>query len=131
MSSELPSDLKYTDDHEWIRVEGKRGVIGITHIAAERLGEVVAVELPEEGDELDKGSVFGSVESHKSVSDLFAPVSGKVVRVNTPLNDSPEAVNDDPYDDGWMIEIELSDPEELDELLAADAYREFVDAEDA
>lgn len=131
MSSDFPSDLKYTDEHEWLRIKGTSGVIGITHVAAERLGDVVAVELPEEGEEVEKGAVFGSVESHKSVSDLFAPVSGKVVRVNAPLNDAPEAVNDDPYDKGWIIELELSDLEQLDELLTADAYRKLVDAEDA
>lgn len=126
MSSEFPKDLKYTHEHEWVRVEDRIGTIGITGFAADQLGDVVAVELPEEGDEVTKGEVFGSVESVKAVSDLFAPVSGTVVKVNTPLNDSPEYVNEEPYDEGWMIEIEISDPDELEELMDADDYAAFV-----
>jgi glycine cleavage system H protein len=131
MSSEFPHDLKYTNEHEWVRIESRKVVqIGITGFAAEQLGDVVAVELPDEGDEVTKGEVFGSVESVKAVSDLFAPVSGVVLRVNTPLNDSPEYVNEDPYDEGWMIEIELSDPEELEELMSVDDYVSFVAEQD-
>lgn len=126
MSSEFPKDLKYTNEHEWIRLESNVATVGITSFAAEQLGDVVAVELPEEGDEVIRGEVFGSVESVKAVSDLFSPVSGVVVKVNTPLNDSPEYVNEDPYDEGWMIEIELSDPDELEELMDADDYSSYV-----
>lgn len=124
--SDYPKDLKYTSEHEWVRIDGDVAIIGITSFAADQLGDVVAVELPEEGDKITKGEVFGSVESVKAVSDLFAPLSGTVTRVNTPLNDSPEYVNEDPFDEGWMIEIEMSDPEEADELMDAPAYADFV-----
>lgn len=124
--SDYPKDLKYTNEHEWVRIDGDVAIIGITSFAADQLGDVVAVELPEEGDKVTKGEVFGSVESVKAVSDLFAPVSGTVSRVNTPLNDSPEYVNEDPFDEGWMIEVEMSDPEEADELMDAAAYAELV-----
>lgn len=124
--SDYPKDLKYTSDHEWVRLDGDVALIGITSFAADQLGDVVAVELPEEGDKIIKGEVFGSVESVKAVSDLFAPVSGTVSRVNTPLNDSPEYVNEDPYDEGWMIEVEMSDPEQVEELMDTAAYAEFV-----
>lgn len=126
MSVEYPKDLKYTNEHEWVRVEDKVAQVGITSFAADQLGDVVAVELPEEGDEVTKGEVFGSVESVKTVADLFAPVSGVVVKVNTPLNDSPEYINEEPFEEGWMIEIEMSDPEELEELMDADDYASFV-----
>jgi glycine cleavage system H protein len=126
MSSEFPKDLKYTNEHEWIRLDGNVATVGITAFAAEQLGDVVAVELPEEGDEVIRGEVFGTVESVKAVSDLFSPVSGVVARVNTPLNDSPEYVNEDPYDEGWMIEIELSDTDELEELMDVDDYASYV-----
>jgi glycine cleavage system H protein len=126
MSSEFPKDLKYTNEHEWIRLDGKVAIVGITAFAAEQLGDVVAVELPEEGDEVTRGEVFGTVESVKAVSDLFSPLSGVVARVNTPLNDSPEYVNEDPYDEGWMIEIELSDTDELEELMDVDDYSSYV-----
>jgi glycine cleavage system H protein len=124
--SDYPKDLKYTNEHEWVRIDGDVAIIGITSFAADQLGDVVAVELPEEGDKITKGEVFGSVESVKAVSDLFAPVSGTVSRVNTPLNDSPEYVNEDPFDEGWMIEVEMSDPEEAEELMDAPTYAEFV-----
>ncbi len=124
--SDYPKDLKYTNDHEWVRIDGDVAIIGVTSFAADQLGDVVSVELPEEGDKVTKGEVFGSVESVKAVSDLFAPLSGTVSRVNTPLNDSPEYVNEDPFDEGWMIEIELSDPDEVEELMDAAAYAEFI-----
>jgi glycine cleavage system H protein len=124
--SDYPKDLKYTNDHEWVRLDGDVALIGITSFAADQLGDVVAVELPEEGDKVIKGEVFGSVESVKAVSDLIAPVSGTVSRVNTPLNDSPEYVNEDPYDEGWMIEVEMSDPDQVEELMDTTAYAEFV-----
>jgi glycine cleavage system H protein len=124
--SDYPKDLKYTNDHEWVRLDGDVALVGITSFAADQLGDVVAVELPEEGDKVIKGEVFGSVESVKAVSDLIAPVSGTVSRVNTPLNDSPEYVNEDPYDEGWMIEVEMSDPDQVEELMDTVAYAEFV-----
>ena len=130
MSEKVLKGLLYTNDHEWVRVEGKVAQVGITAFASEQLGDVVAVELPEEGDTVTKGDTFGSVESVKAVSDLFAPLSGTVVRVNTPLNDSPEYVNEDPYDEGWMIELEISDASELEELLDEGAYLELLAEQD-
>lgn len=126
MSTDFPADLKYTSDHEWVRVEGQVCVIGITSFAAEQLGDVVAVELPEEGDEFSTGEVVGTVESVKAVADLFTPVSGVVTAVNSPLDDSPEYVNEDPYDEGWMVKIKLSNASELDELMNMDDYVKLV-----
>lgn len=122
----VPEDLRYTREHEWIRVEGGRGVVGITHYAQTQLGDVVYVELPPEGREVRAGEPFGVVESVKSVSDLYAPVSGRVVAVNPRLADAPELVNQDPYGEGWMIAVELSDPSELDRLLDAPGYRALI-----
>jgi len=125
----FPDDLKYTRDHEWARVQGAKVTVGITDFAQDQLGDVVYVELPEVGDVVTKGETFGVVESTKAVSDLFAPISGKVVEVNGPLVDAPETVNEDPYEEGWMIVVEASDPKELTELLDAPAYRKFVEEE--
>lgn len=130
MSDNYPKDLKYTNDHEWVRLDGKIATVGVTSFAAEQLGDVVSVELPEEGDKVTKGEVFGSVESVKAVADLFAPVTGTVSRVNTPLGDSPEYVNEDPFDEGWMIEVEMSDMDELEDLLDIDAYTELIAEEE-
>ena len=118
----FPEDLRYTRDHEWARAKGNRVVIGITEFATDQLGDVVYVELPAVGDEVKKGETFGVVESTKAVSDLYAPVSGKVVEINSPLVDAPEGVNQDPYGDGWMITVEVADPKDLDDLLDAKAY---------
>ena len=118
-----PENLRYTSEHEWIRSEGGRGVVGITHFAQEALGDVVYVELPETGRMLKSGEAFGAVESVKSVSDLYSPVSGTVVEVNAELAGHPELVNQDPYGEGWMIVIEMADPAEPDRLLSADAYQ--------
>lgn len=118
----VPQELRYTAEHEWIRVEGSRGVIGITDFAQEELGDVVYVELPKVGAELVKGTPFGVVESVKTASDLYTPVSGTVVEVNEKLVDQPELVNRDPYGDGWMIVIQMSDPSQVDSLLTADQY---------
>lgn len=126
MSAEYPTDLYYTKEHEWARVSDKVATIGITRFAVEQLGDVTQVELPEEGDEITKEQVFGTVESVKAVSDLFAPVTGKVVKINSPLEDSPEYVNDDPYDEGWLVEVEMSDPSQLEELMNADEYQKFI-----
>lgn len=128
--SDYPDDLYYTEDHEWARVEGagdkKIATIGITEFAVGQLGDVTQVDLPKEGETLKQKDVFGSVESVKAVSDLFAPLSGKVVKVNSPLVDSPEYLNEEPYDGGWMVQIELSNSDELKKLMKADAYQAFV-----
>ena len=126
MSHPYPEDLRYTNDHEWLRPSGNRAVVGITQFAVEQLGDITLVELPKEGDLVTKGQRFGTIESVKSVSDLYAPVSGKVVRVNAQLGDKPELVNDAPYGDGWMIELEVDSAAELDELLTPDAYNDLV-----
>lgn len=126
--SSYPTDLRYTHDHEWLRASGARWRVGITQFAVDALGDVTLVELPKEGDLVTKGQRFGTVESVKSVSDLYAPVSGKVVAVNAALKDSPEQVNAEPYGAGWMIEVEPSEKAELDELLSPDAYTEHVAA---
>ena len=125
----FPEDLQYTPDHEWTRVQGNRVTVGITDFAQDQLGDVVYVELPDVGDVVKKGEAFGVVESTKAVSDLFAPVSGKVVEVNAPLADAPETVNEDPYEEGWMIVVEATAPKELAELMDAAAYRKFVEEE--
>src|SRR2546423_15315238 len=122
MSDKYPSDLVYTEDHEWARVEGNLVTVGITQFAVDQLGDVTQVDLPREGEVLKQREVFGTVESVKAVSDLFAPVSGKVVKVNSPLADSPEYVNEDPYDTGWMVQIEVTSPAELSKLMNPAAY---------
>lgn len=120
------SELKYSKEHEWVKVDGDIVTIGITDFAQSELGDIVFVELPEEGDELTSGDSFGSVESVKTVSELYAPLSGKVVEVNEELEDSPEFVNESSYDKAWMVKVELSDKAQLDELLDADAYSEMI-----
>lgn len=122
----IPADLKYTQDHEWIKVEGDIAIVGITDFAQSELGDIVYVEIETEGEELDKEEVFGSVEAVKTVSDLFMPVSGEIVEFNEALEASPETVNSDPYGDGWMIKIKMSDSSELDGLMDADAYKAHV-----
>ncbi|MEW9033791.1 MAG: glycine cleavage system protein GcvH [Planifilum fimeticola] len=123
----LPNELKYSEEHEWLKVEeGGRARIGITDFAQSELGDIVFVELPEVGDEVTAGEPFGSVESVKTVSELYAPVSGKVVEVNEALADSPENVNTSPYGDGWMIVVEMSDPSQVDQLLTAEQYKETI-----
>ena len=126
---EVPKDLLYTLEHEWIRVDGKNAVIGITHFAQEQLGDIVFVELPEVGSELEKESPFGVVESVKTVSDLYAPASGKTTKVNKELETNPEKVNNEPYDAGWIVEIEISDETDLESLLDPDAYTEQCEKE--
>lgn len=124
--STFPSDLRYTSDHEWLRVQGNTWRVGITQFAVDALGDITLVDLPKEGDQVTKGQRFGTVESVKSVSDLYAPVSGRVVAVNAALKDSPEDVNAEPYGKGWMLEIEPNDKVELDDLITADAYAQHV-----
>ncbi|KGT38438.1 glycine cleavage system protein GcvH [Weizmannia sp. CD-2023] len=122
----VPEELRYTDDHEWVKEEDGHVRIGITDFAQAELGDIVFVELPEEGDEVSAKEPFGSVESVKTVSELYAPVSGKVVAVNADLSDSPEFVNESPYEKAWMIVVEPSDPAELDDLLTAEQYEEMI-----
>jgi glycine cleavage system H protein len=126
---EFPDDLRYTKDHEWLRVEGNDGIVGITDFAQDALGDVVFVELPTVGATLTRGQTFGVVESNKTVSDLFAPVSGRVTAVNQKLRDEPERVNQDPYGDGWMIRLAVTQRDEVDALLDAGGYRAFVASE--
>jgi glycine cleavage system H protein len=126
MSAQYPNDLLYTKDHEWARVEGTIAIIGVTRFAVDQLGDVTQVDLPKEGETVRQGDIFGSVESVKAVSDLFAPLSGKVVKVNSPLGEAPEYVNEEPYDEGWMIHVELSKPEETKGLMDAAAYQDFL-----
>jgi glycine cleavage system H protein len=123
---ELPKELKYTDEHEWILVEDNIATIGITDYAQGELGDIVFVELPNVDDEVKKADPFGTIEAVKAVSDLFSPVSGKIVEVNEMLQDQPEIINANPYDDGWMIKVELSDVSELDTLLSVDEYKEQI-----
>ncbi|OFS62760.1 glycine cleavage system protein GcvH [Nosocomiicoccus sp. HMSC09A07] len=121
-----PNNLKYSEDHEWVKVDGDTVTIGITEFAQSELGDIVFVELPEEGDEIAKGDDFGSVESVKTVSELYAPVSGEVLEVNEELEDSPELVNESPYEEAWMLKVKLRDASELDELMDAAAYEEMT-----
>ena len=123
---EVPKDLRYTEEHEWLKVDGAKAVIGITQFAQDQLGDVVFVEVPTVGTELEKENTFGVVESVKTVSDLYAPVSGKVVAVNKDLEANPELVNQDSYGKGWMIEIELSDASQAEGLLSAADYEAFI-----
>ena len=118
----VPAELKYTEEHEWVRVEGEIATVGITHFAQGELGDIVYVEIETEGETLDKQEVFGSVEAVKTVSDLYMPVSGEILEFNAHLESNPELVNNDPYGEGWMIKIKLSDPSDLDQLLSADVY---------
>jgi glycine cleavage system H protein len=124
----VPTDLRYTKDHEWVRVDGDEATIGITAYAADQLGDIVFVELPEPARSLEQFAAFGVVESVKAVSDLFAPVSGEVVAANGDLAGAPELVNSDPYDAGWMLRVRLADPSQVDDLLDADAYDALIAA---
>jgi glycine cleavage system H protein len=124
--SNFPEELHYTKDHEWLRLEGEQGTVGVTDFAQESLGDVVYVELPKIGENFAAGEPFGSVESVKSVNELFTPVSGKVVGINEALVDAPELVNTSPYSDGWMIRLEVSSKDEVHALLNATEYEDFV-----
>ena len=126
MSAEYPSDLLYTKEHEWVRIRGNVAVIGITRFAVEQLGDVTQLDLPKVGAVVARDAVFGTVESVKAVSDLFAPVTGKVAKVNAALSDTPETINNDPYQGGWLVEIELAEPAELKALMDAAAYTKLV-----
>ncbi len=124
--SNVSNENFYTREHEWVRIEGNKAEIGITYHAQKALGDIVFVELPEIDDEIDSGDEFGSVESVKAVSSLFMPVSGRITAVNTELKDSPELINEECYDDGWMIRVELIKPDESADLLTAEEYEEFL-----
>ena len=124
--ADYPEDLRYSKEHEWVRVEGNVATVGVTKFAVEQLGDVTQVDLPKEGETVKKDDVFGTVESVKAVSDVYAPVSGKIVKVNFPLSDSPEYLNDEPYDEGWMVQIELSNAKDLDGLMSAAQYQTYL-----
>ncbi|HKG08643.1 MAG TPA: glycine cleavage system protein GcvH [Pedobacter sp.] len=124
----FPSELKYTKDHEWVKIEGNEALIGITDFAQRELGDIVYIDINTIGDEVNKDEVFGTVEAVKTVSDLFMPVTATVLEVNAALNDNPELVNSDPYGQGWMVKVSISNAAELDGLLDADAYKALVGA---
>lgn len=122
----VPANLKYTKDHEWCKIEGNVATIGITDFAQGELGDIVYVEIETEGDDLEKEAIFGTVEAVKTVSDLFMPLSGKVIEVNGGLESAPESVNQNPYEAGWMIKIEMSNSDEVNDLLSADDYKAII-----
>jgi glycine cleavage system H protein len=124
----IPADLRYTSDHEWIRIEGKTAVSGITDFAQSELGDIVFVEIETLGSHLEKGSTFGTIEAVKTVSDLFMPVSGKVIEVNGKINDTPDLINKDPYGTGWLVKIEVDNPAQAEELLNAGDYGAMINA---
>ena len=122
----VPADLKYTKDHEWVKVDGDTAIIGVTDFAQSELGDIVYVEVETEGETLDQEEVFGSIEAVKTVSDLFMPVGGEVTAFNEELESNPEVVNSDPYGEGWMIKVKLSDASEVDGLLSANEYKDLI-----
>jgi glycine cleavage system H protein len=127
---DFPEELKYSKEHVWVRIEGDRAVIGVTDYAQTELGNITSVELPEPGDELEQDDSFGSIEARKTVAELYAPLSGTVVEVNSELSNAPEFVNDDPYDAGWLVVIEVADPEEANLLMSAEHYEDYVSVAD-
>ena len=122
----FPDNLKYSSDHEWVRVEGNEAFVGITDFAQDELGEIVYVDVPSEGENLSQGEVFGSIEAVNTVSDLMMPLSGEVLEVNAKLDNAPELVNSDPFGEGWIIRVAVKDAAELDQLMTAAAYKEFI-----
>lgn len=124
-----PEDYLYTKEHEWLKVEGDEAVVGISHHAQDQLGDIVYIEFPEEGTILSAGDEFGTVESVKAVAEVFMPVTGEIVAINSDLEDQPELVNQSPHDDGWLVRIKITDPGELDELMDVDAYIAFMEEE--
>lgn len=122
----IPADLKYTKDHEWVKVEGNTATIGITDFAQGELGDIVYVEIETMGESLNAEEIFGTVEAVKTVSDLFMPLSGKIIEVNGDLESAPESVNKDPYTSGWMIKVEMSDPSQANQLMTADQYKTMI-----
>ena len=124
----IPTELKYTKDHEWVKIDGEIATIGITDFAQQELGDIVYIEIESIGDSLDVEEVFGTVEAVKTVSDLFMPLSGEVLEFNAALEDTPESVNDDPYKSGWMIKVKIEDPSQISDLLDFDAYKQLIKA---
>jgi len=122
----IPSELKYTKEHEWVKIDGDTVTVGITDFAQGELGDIVYVEIETEGESLDQEEVFGTIEAVKTVSDLFMPVSGEIIEFNAALEDAPESINSDPYGDGWMVKIKVSDAAQLEDLLSADDYQNTV-----
>lgn len=122
----FPENVKYSSDHEWVRVEGSEAYVGITDFAQDELGEIVYVDVATEGETLQKGEVFGSIEAVKTVSDLMMPIGGEVLELNPKLDDAPELVNKDPFGEGWIIKVTVTNEEELSELMSAEAYKEFI-----
>lgn len=122
----FPTNVKYTNEHEWIRLEGEEAYVGITYYAQTQLGDIVFVDVPTEGETLEKGETFGSIEVVKTVSDLFLPVGGEILEVNQALEENPELVNKDPYGEGWIIKIKPTDVSEMDDLLDAEAYKKLI-----
>lgn len=125
----FPENLKYTKEHEWIKVEGNIGIVGITDFAQKELGDIVYLDIPTVGEMVEKEAVFGTIEAVKTVSDLFSPVSGKVLEFNTALDSAPEKINQDPYGEGWIIKISIDNPEELNTLLSAEEYKKSINVE--
>lgn len=125
---DIPSDLLYSNDHEWVKLDDEIATIGITDFAQRELGDIVYVEIETVGDVLEREQVFGTVEAVKTVSDIFMPLSGEVLEFNTELEDTPEAVNDEPYESGWMIKIKMDNPDQLKNLLSADQYKKLIQA---
>ena len=124
----IPTELKYTKDHEWVKIDGEIATIGITDFAQQELGDIVYIEIESIGEKLDAEEVFGTVEAVKTVSDLFMPLSGEVLEFNAALEDTPESVNDDPYKSGWMIKVKIEDPSQISDLLDFDAYKQLIKA---
>lgn len=124
---EYPDDLYYSKEHLWIKVAGNRGTVGITDFAQQEMGEIIYVELPTEGSPIEQNEVFGSLESSKTVAELYSPVSGEIISINKDLDEEPSMINDDPYGKGWLISVELDDPTELEELLSASEYEDFLE----
>lgn len=122
----FPENLKYSSDHEWVRVEGDEAYVGITDFAQDELGDIVYLDISTEGDTLEQGEIFGSVEAVKTVSDLMMPISGEILEVNSELDDAPELVNKEPYDQGWIIKVSFDKLEELDKLMSASDYKDFI-----
>lgn len=126
MSKDYPNDLRYTNEHEWVRVNGKSATVGITAYAVEQLGDITMIDLPKEGEKFAREAQLASVESVKAVSDIYAPISGTVLKVNAPLGDSPEMLNEDCYDEGWIVELEISNPKEIEGLMTSAEYEKYI-----
>jgi len=124
---DFPEELKYSKEHCWVRIEGDRGIIGITDYGQHELGTISALELPEVGDDLEQDDSFGTLEARKTVTEIYAPISGPVLEVNREMTDAPALINDDPYDDGWLVVVEIISPEELTSLMSAEDYAEYVE----